>query len=109
MSPMSPILPIPPIDPIPISAQLGKGTSSLPSQPKIPYIKPTVSNTSKRVPYVPTHKDLFRVEFGAIPLRNGQTDTNGDNRPDPDNGRGEETFSSRLVAVRVSPSFFYHT
>ncbi|ORX40688.1 hypothetical protein BD324DRAFT_678130 [Kockovaella imperatae] len=56
----------------------------LPSQPSQPYTKPT-----KAKHYKPTHPDLFKVEFSSA---NGT-----------DQGPDEETYSSRLVAVREFP------
>lgn len=55
--------------------------SFLPLDPPVAYVKPTPSNTHGGKTYVPTHPQLFRVEFST-------------------SAGAEESFSSRLVASR---------
>jgi hypothetical protein len=55
----------------------------LPADAPSAYTKPTLDNTNGGKTYKPTHPELFRVEFTS-------------------NIDGQEGFSSRLVARRVS-------
>ena len=66
--------------------------TQLPAHPLEPYIKPTYANTHGGKTYKPSHAELFRVEFGALELPAG----NGNK-----GGQAEESYSSRLLAVRV--------
>jgi hypothetical protein len=59
----------------------------LPLDPPQSWTKPTSANTNGGKTYAPTHSDLFRVEFSSS--------TSSDSSD-------EETYSSRLVAVKVS-------
>jgi hypothetical protein len=63
----------------------------VPEIPSTPYTKPTLANTHNGKTYRPTDPDL-RIEFSSS-ITPGAHDGEGG---------GEETFSSRLVAVRVS-------
>ncbi|KAK1922020.1 hypothetical protein DB88DRAFT_496863 [Papiliotrema laurentii] len=60
----------------------------LPIDPPERWVKPTLANTHNGKTYQPTHPDLFRVVFSAI--------------PPGENTGGEEQFSSALIAVKVS-------
>ncbi len=62
-------------------------TSLLPFEAPIPYTKPTPTSTHNGKTYRPTHPDLFHVEMSS----------NINSVPG-----AEESFSSRLVAARVS-------
>lgn len=59
----------------------------LPLDPPQPWTKPTSANTNGGKTYAPTHSDMFRVEFSSSTSSNSSD---------------EETYSSRLVAVKVS-------
>lgn len=66
---------------------------TLPAEPVVPYLKPTLANTKGGKLYKPTHPDSFRVVFEA--LLGAKTAAAGQS------GEGEdEQFSSKLVAVR---------
>lgn len=69
-------------------------TPQLPDSPPTPFVKPTHANTHGGKRYIPTHPELFRVEFSAPSgrLPNGLS-----------NEHLGETFSSRLVSTTVSP------
>lgn len=62
-----------------------KELNSLPVQPPTEWFKPSYANTKGGKLYKPTHPDLFKVEFT------------------PSEGGDEESFSSKAVALEVSP------
>lgn len=67
---------------------------ALPVDPPSAWAKPTLSNTKGGKLYRPTHPDLFKVEFTFSGVA-GVAGADGA-------VAGEESFSSRLVAARVS-------
>lgn len=74
----------------------------LPEHPQVPYTKPTAQNTNGGKTYQPTHPDLFRVEFTSnIEAKRSDGLSSRDEAGEPSTD-GEETFSSRLIAVKVS-------